>query len=130
MTTTASTSLEDRLLQIYDKTREILLQYRPDEGAMEALYFARNVTSALSVSEAKGVLRLACRQTGLALVEYGPGAIKQSLVGQGRAEKSQVQDFVRLMLALPEIPRPDHAADALAAAICHAHSRWLRQLAT
>lgn len=90
---------------------------------MEALYFAKNVTSALAVSEAKGVLRLTCRQAGLAVVEYGPGAIKQSLVGRGRAEKSQVQEYVRMFLGLPEIPRPDHAADALAAAVCHAHTR-------
>lgn len=92
--------------------------------AMEALYFAKNVTSALSVSEAKGVLRLTCRLAGLAVVEYGPGAIKQSLVGQGRADKTQVQEFVRMFLRLPEVPRPDHAADALAAAVCHAHNRW------
>lgn len=91
---------------------------------MEALYFAKNVTSALSVSEAKGVLRLTCRQAGLAVVEYGPGAIKQSLVGRGRAEKAQVQEYVRMFLGLSEIPRPDHAADALAAAVCHAHNRW------
>jgi crossover junction endodeoxyribonuclease RuvC len=91
---------------------------------MEALYFAKNVTSALSVSEAKGVLRLTCRQAGLSVVEYGPGAIKQSLVGRGRAEKPQVQEFVRMFLGLPDIPRPDHAADALAAAVCHAHNRW------
>lgn len=91
---------------------------------MEALYFAKNVTSALTVSEAKGVLRLTCRLAGLSLVEYGPGAIKQSLVGRGRAEKAQVQEFVRMILGLPEIPRPDHAADALAAAVCHAHNRW------
>ena len=91
---------------------------------MEALYFAKNVTSALSVSEAKGVLRLTCRLSGLAVVEYGPGAIKQALVGRGRAEKSQVQEFVRMFLGLSDIPKPDHAADALAAAVCHAHNRW------
>ena len=88
-----------------------------------SLYFAKNVTSALAVSEAKGVLRLTCRQAGLAVVEYGPGAIKQSLVGRGRADKSQVQEYVRMFLGLGEIPRPDHAADALAAAVCHAHNR-------
>jgi len=116
--------LEDRLFHIHEKIREILALYSPIEGAMEALYFAKNVSSALVVSEAKGVLRLTCRQVGVILTEYGPGAIKQSLVGQGRADKAQVQEFVRLVLGLPEIPRPDHAADALAAAVCHAHNRW------
>jgi len=120
--------LEKRLLHIHENIHEILDLYKPEEGAMEALYFAKNVTSALSVAEAKGVLRLTCVLEGLTLTEYGPGAIKQALVGQGRADKAQVQEFVRMVLALPEIPRPDHAADALAAAVCHAHSRWLKQL--
>jgi len=124
ITTHSSMPMGDRLLHIHEKLREILDLYRPVEGAMEALYFAKNVTSALAVSEAKGVLRLSCRQSGVVLAEYGPGAIKQSLAGQGRADKAQVQEFVRLVLGLPEIPRPDHAADALAAAVCHAHNRW------
>lgn len=117
--------MKDRLLAIHERLKAILREYEPEEGAMEALYFAKNVTSALSVAEAKGVLRLTCGLEGLDLVEYGPGAIKQALVGRGRADKAQVQEFVRLVLGLPEIPRPDHAADALAAAVCHAHSRWL-----
>ena len=124
VSTPSSSSMEERLLSIHEKIRDLLSLYAPSEGAMETLFFAKNVTSALAVSEAKGVLRLTCRQAGLTLVEYGPGAIKQALVGHGRADKAQVQEFVRLVLGLSEIPRPDHAADALAAAICHAHSRW------
>ena len=126
--TSSSDALEKRLLTIHLSLREILDTYMPNEGAMESLYFSKNVTSAISVAEAKGVLRLTCVLAGLTLTEYGPGAIKQALVGRGRAEKAQVQEFVRLVLGLSEIPRPDHSADALAAAVCHAHSRWLRKV--
>ncbi len=128
VSTAPSDPLEQRLLAIHRKLQDILELYKPAEGAMESLYFAKNVTSALSVSEAKGVLRLTCVLAGLALTEYGPGAIKQAIVGRGRADKAQVQEFVRIVLGLPDLPRPDHAADALAAAICHAHSRWLGKI--
>lgn len=101
----------------------MLEEFRPDEGAMEALYFSKNVTSALVVAEAKGVLRLACGDHGLALVEYRPDELKKSLVGSARADKADMQKFVALVLGLPEAPKPDHAADALAAAVCHCHAR-------
>jgi crossover junction endodeoxyribonuclease RuvC len=101
----------------------VLEEFRPDEGAMEALYFSKNVTSALLVAEAKGVIRLACGDRGLALVEYRPDELKKSLVGSARADKADVQKFVALVLGLTEAPKPDHAADALAAAVCHCHAR-------
>jgi crossover junction endodeoxyribonuclease RuvC len=88
---------------------------------MEGLFFWRNVTSAMPVAEAKGVIRLAFVQASVPLEEYSPTAIKQSVVGTARAEKEQVQEMVRLLLGLPSIPKPDHAADALAAAICRYH---------
>ncbi|HSV55584.1 MAG TPA: crossover junction endodeoxyribonuclease RuvC [Magnetospirillaceae bacterium] len=121
--TSASNLMEDRLLRIYERILEIAAFYRPSECAIEVLYFAKNVTSALAVSEARGVMRLACRQSGMSVSEYGPSAIKQALVGRGRADKAQVQEFARILLGLAVIPRPEHAADALAAAVCHAHSR-------
>jgi len=89
---------------------------------MESLYFWKNVTSALPVAEAKGVIHLVFAQAGIGLVEYSPTAIKQAVSGSARAEKDQVQEMVRLILGLKAIPKPDHAADALAAAICRANN--------
>lgn len=85
---------------------------------METLYFSKNVTSALPVAEARGVLSLALAERGIPLGEYTPMAIKQAVVGRGGADKAQVQEMVRILLGLPEVPKPDHAADALGAAIC------------
>ena len=90
---------------------------------MESLYFWKNVSSALPVSEAKGVIRLAFARAPLPLAEYSPTAIKQAVSGSARSEKPQVQEMVRILLRLDAIPRPDHAADALAAAICRANHR-------
>jgi crossover junction endodeoxyribonuclease RuvC len=89
---------------------------------MESLYFWKNVSSALPVAEAKGVIRLAFARAGVELVEYSPTAIKQAVSGSARAEKEQVQEMVRIILGIAEIPKPDHAADALAAAICRANN--------
>jgi crossover junction endodeoxyribonuclease RuvC len=88
---------------------------------MEGLYFWRNVSSALPVAEAKGVIRLAFARSGVDLVEYSPTAVKQAVSGSARAEKEQVQEMVRILLGLKTRPKPDHAADALAAAICRAN---------
>jgi crossover junction endodeoxyribonuclease RuvC len=93
---------------------------------METLFFARNVTSALAVSEARGVVTLCLAQHNVALAEYTPNTIKQSVTGSARSDKKTVQEYVRLLLGMTEIPRPDHAADALAAAITHVHSTALR----
>jgi crossover junction endodeoxyribonuclease RuvC len=89
---------------------------------MEKLYFARNVSSALPVAEARGVLCMALAEQGLPVREFTPNAIKQAVTGAARADKAQVQEMVRFILALDAIPRPDHAADALASAICAAHT--------
>jgi crossover junction endodeoxyribonuclease RuvC len=112
----------ERLFFIYGQFSSVLETYRPAESAVETLYFGRNVTSAIAVAEARGVLSLALAQKGLAVREYTPNAIKQAVTGGSRADKSQVQEMVRLLLGLDAIPKPDHAADALAAAICCAHS--------
>ncbi len=116
-------AMPERLKVIYEDLGQILEQYSPDEVAVEKLFFGRNTTTAITVGQARGVLLLRLAQAGLTIGEYTPMQIKQALVGYGNAEKKQVQYMVQHFLKLPEVPRPDDAADALAIAICHAHSR-------
>lgn len=111
-----------RLTYIFEEIRKLLGQYAPDIGGIEELYFFRNVSSAFPVAEARGVIRLAFEKTGIALKEYSPNAIKKAVTGSSRASKSQVQEMVKVLLGMSQIPTPDHAADALAAAICTLHS--------
>ena len=120
--TDASWTPGRRLLRIHTELEEICTAARPVAAAIESLYFAKNITSAIPVAQARGVVMLLLEQQGIPAEEYPPQAIKQTLVGHGRAEKEQVQELVRLLLGLQEIPKPDHAADALAAAITHHHS--------
>lgn len=108
----------DRLNTIYDELHEIIKTNEPAVMSVEKLFFARNVTTAMSVSQARGVVLLCGKQHNLELYEYTPMQIKQALTGYGRADKKQIQEMVRTLLALKEIPKPDDAADALAAAIC------------
>ncbi|WP_041611473.1 crossover junction endodeoxyribonuclease RuvC [Treponema primitia] len=115
----------ERLFSIYTAFRQILETYKPGESAMETLYFGRNVSSALPVAEARGVLSLALVEQGLVVVEFSPNAIKKAVTGVARADKSQIQEMVRLILGLDGIPKPDHAADALAMAICSANTLLL-----
>jgi crossover junction endodeoxyribonuclease RuvC len=110
-----------RLLSIFAEVSDLIEEWRPDSAAMESLYFWKNVTSGIAVSEAKGVIRLAFARAAVPLQEYSPTAIKQAVSGSARADKEQVQEMVRLILGLGDIPKPDHAADALAAAICRAN---------
>ncbi len=112
-----------RLLDIFTRVSGLIAEWHPDSAAMESLYFWKNVSSALPVAEAKGVIRLAFARAEVELLEYSPTAIKQAVSGSARAEKEQVQEMVRVILGLGEIPKPDHAADALAAAICRANHR-------
>lgn len=121
--TPAHTPLDERLEEIYDGLTEIIAETKPDIMSIEKLFFARNVTTAMSVSHARGVAMLAGRKARLEIAEYTPMQIKQTLTGYGKADKKQVQEMVRLQLNLKEIPKPDDAADALAAAITHAHMR-------
>lgn len=115
--TPASMPRSDRLLIIFNAVNAVLDRYKPTEAGMETLYFAKNVTSAMGVAEARGVVTLALALRGISLGEFTPHGIKQAVVGVARADKRQVQESVRLLLGLSEIPKPDHAADALAAAI-------------
>jgi crossover junction endodeoxyribonuclease RuvC len=115
----------ERLFFICRALREVLETYGPCLAAMETLYFSRNVSSALPVAEARGVLSMVLAERGIALMEFTPNAIKKAVVGESRAEKSQVQEMLRLILGLKEVPSPDHAADALGAAVCAAHAgKW------
>ena len=120
--TKAAVPRAERLFYIYREINNVLDTYTPGEAAMETLYFGRNVSSAIAVAEARGVLSLAMAERNLSLTECTPNQIKQAVVGVRKAEKEQVQDMVALILGLPVIPKPDHAADALGAAICAAHS--------
>jgi crossover junction endodeoxyribonuclease RuvC len=111
----------ERLFFIHESLMNVLEIYKPSESAIENLYFAKNKTSAMAVAEARGVLCMTLYQYGLPIHEFTPNNIKQAVAGTGKAEKAQIQEMVRLLLALPVIPEPDHAADALAAAICAAN---------
>jgi crossover junction endodeoxyribonuclease RuvC len=108
-----------RLQTIYDELSDIIADTKPTEMAVEKLFFAQNVTTAMTVAQARGVVLLAGRQAGLKIGEYTPLQIKQALTGYGRAEKKQMQEMVRVLLGLKEIPQPDDCADALAAALTH-----------
>ena len=130
ITTPPNTDTGLRLRTIFGELQAVIADYGPQEAGVEKLYFARNTSSALPVAEARGVIMLTLALAEVPAFEYPPQAIKQSIVGEGRADKQQVQELVRVLLGLAEIPRPDHAADALAAAICHiAHRPLQEQLA-
>ena len=118
----------ERLRAIHDEFAGVLAEWKPDSCAIEALYFAKNAKSAFQVGHARGVLILCASLAGVPVYEYTPIQVKQALVGVGRAEKSQVQYMVKMLLKLEEPPRPEHAADALAVAVCHANSARMRSL--
>lgn len=115
--TKADTAMPQRLKHIHDELAVLVERYQPERAAVEELFFARNVTTAITVAQARGVVLLALQNAGLPIAEYKPNAIKQSITGYGGADKSQMQEMVRLLLALERRPRPDDAADALAVAI-------------
>lgn len=115
-------AMEKRLLQIYEALCQIIDRRQPDSLAIEELIFSRNVTTALGVSQARGIVLLAAAQKGLDIAEYKPVQIKQSMTGYGKADKKQMQEMVRMFLGLQEVPKPDDVADALAVAIAHAHT--------
>jgi len=117
-----------RLLDLYQKLVEMIQRYQPDVAAVEKLFFSTNVRTAMMVSQARGVLLLSLAEAGLPIWEYTPMQIKQAVTGYGQADKLQIQEMVRLLLNLREIPRPDDAADALAVSICHLHSTHLNRL--
>jgi crossover junction endodeoxyribonuclease RuvC len=115
----------ERLQMIYDKLLKIIEKYQPDQMAVEELFFNKNVKTAISVGQARGVILLAGSQANLNVAEYTPLQVKQAVVGYGKAHKYQVQQMVKSLLNLDRLPKPDDAADALAVSICHAHSFFL-----
>lgn len=117
--TTPRTPPAERLKTTYDNICEVLDETKPHIMAIEKLFFAQNVTTAMSVSQSRGVLLLAAEQRGIGIYEYTPLQIKMAITGYGRAEKQQMQEMVRVLLSLKTIPKPDDCADALAAALCH-----------
>lgn len=122
ITTPPHTPLDERLVDIYESLQQIIAETKPQQMSIEKLFFAQNVTTAISVSHARGVAMLAGKQAGLTIYEYTPLQIKQGLTGYGRADKKQIQEMVRVILGLKIAPKPDDCADALAAALLHAQT--------
>ena len=126
--TSADLPLPERLQIVHANLVELIERRQPVAMAVEELFFARNVRTALSVGHARGVILLAAAQAGLAVYEYTPRQVKQAIAGYGSASKEQVQEMVRLVLNLDFVPEPDDAADAVAIAICHLHSARLNDI--
>ncbi|MCL2856918.1 MAG: crossover junction endodeoxyribonuclease RuvC [Oscillospiraceae bacterium] len=122
ITTSPDLPFEQRLEEIYDQLGLLFERHAPEEMGIEKLYFTKNVTTGIDVAGARGVVLLRARKYGISIGEYTPMQVKQSVVGYGKAEKNQVMQMTKTMLALPALPKPDDVADALAVAICHAHS--------
>ena len=118
--TPAYTPLPERLEEIYNSLTEIIAETKPQHMAIEKLFFTKNITTAISVAEARGVATLTGQQANLGIYEYTPNEIKKTITGYGSAKKPQMQEMVRLQLELTEVPKPDDCADALAAALTHA----------
>jgi crossover junction endodeoxyribonuclease RuvC len=127
VSTPSEAPLERRLEMIFAGVTELLERYRPSAAAVESLFFNVNVRTALAVGHARGVILLACAMAGCSVFEYTPQQVKQAVVGYGKAEKAQVMEMARVLLGLSEVPRPDHAADALGVAICHANTGGVRE---
>lgn len=120
--TPADMALEQRLLLVYRRLNDVMAEFRPEACAAEELFFGKNSRSAFAVAQARGVALLAAADHGLGVEVYRPIQVKQAVAAYGGATKQQVQQMVRMLLGLADIPRPDDAADALAIALCHAHS--------
>ena len=117
--TAASVDMPSRLSGLYDAVTTLISTHHPDVLAVEQLIFARNVTTAITVGQARGVVLLAAARGGIAIAEYSPSEVKHAVTGYGKADKSQIQEMVRIILGMEFVPTPDDAADALAVALCH-----------
>jgi crossover junction endodeoxyribonuclease RuvC len=126
--TPAGETPEKRLVLLYNQLKQLILLHHPDTAAVEKLFFQRNITTAIAVGQARGVILLSLAEAGIQVFEYNPLEVKQAVAGYGGAPKKQVQQMVRVILNLEKIPQPDDAADALAIAICHIHSKHLTDL--
>ncbi len=128
ITTSSKTVSEVRLKQIYDTVTDLIAKFAIESVVLEDIFFSKNVSSAFVVGEVKGIVKLAAANADCSLTVYTPTQIKQAVVGYGKATKSQMQKMTQALLKLKELPRPDHAADALALALCHARSYKVLQL--
>lgn len=128
ITTPADLPLGRRLQMLYAGLSSLVVAHLPDQAAVEQLFFSRNVTTALAVGHARGVVLLALADNDVPVFEYTPAQVKQAIVGYGRGRKEQIQEMVRILLHLDAVPTPDDAADALALAICHADAARVRRL--
>lgn len=128
ISTSSKTPMPERILEISKDLESIITKYEPEEAGVEELFFAKNVKTAMTVSQARGAILLTLERFCVNIYEYKPNEIKLSLTGYGRADKSQMQEMVKAILKLKSIPKPDDAADACAIAICHANSRKFRNI--
>jgi crossover junction endodeoxyribonuclease RuvC len=126
ISTPSTSALPERLKRVHDGLKTLIALHAPAEAALENIYFSTNVRSAMATGQARGAALVAVADSGVPVGEYGPGEIKLAVTGNGSADKRQVAYMVRVVLGLSDDPRPDHAADALAVAICHANSRVAR----
>lgn len=127
ITTSKTERMSHRLLTLYKELSTVIAEFQPQLIAVELLFFARNVTTAITVGQARGVVLLAAAQAGVDVVEFTPLQVKSAITGYGKADKRQVQEMVKNLLSLPQIPKPDDAADGLAVAICAAQSKTFGQ---
>lgn len=127
--TPAKTPMAERLKQLYDEISALIATHKPDAAAIETLFFGRNVTTAITVAQGRGVVLLALAEAGLPIREYKPAEIKQAIAGYGNADKLQVQEMIRQLLNLDKIPKPDDAADGLGVAITDLNSSRFERLA-
>jgi crossover junction endodeoxyribonuclease RuvC len=130
ITTPAHTPMPERLRQIYHEVTALIREHEPDSAAIETLYFGKNVTTAITVAQGRGVILLALAEAGLTIREYKPSEIKQAIAGYGNADKGQVQEMIRQLLTLESIPKPDDAADGLGVAITDLNASRFERLAS
>ncbi len=126
--TAAATPMPERLREIHAAITTLIVELRPDVVAIEELFFSSNITTGITVGQARGVILLAAAQAGLDVAEYKPNVVKQALTGYGAADKRQMQEMVKMLLRLSSVPRPDDAADAVAIALAHVQLGRLRRL--
>ena len=126
ISTPAKQPMAQRLIQLHEELQALILEYKPATGAVEQLFFQKNVSTAISVGQARGVVLLTLASAGLSVDEYSPQDVKQAVTGYGAADKTQMQRMVKTLLKMDTLPKPDDAADALAVAICHIQSSAFR----